>query len=278
MNVFNSGCLSRYCRVPFWSSQCCKDRVASFPVAHPDDNPLKCTHHPTRADKPLVKTQCRSKHYILSNLNLWTQVRFKDNPQLHRDVPYPNFDHYRKDNTKDVRKTEWGQGDSKFGSVYIIGYFGLLCGVYMLKTNLIVLLSSMGAAADVLAMSVVEIDISKVPHGACMSFKWRGKPLFVKSRTPAEISAEAATPLSSLRDPETPEQRVKNPNWLVVIGICTHLGCVPMHNAGEFAGGFYCPCHGSQFDNIGRARKGPAPTNLVVPPYKFLSDTVLLVG
>ncbi|KAJ0183773.1 hypothetical protein K1T71_000196 [Dendrolimus kikuchii] len=136
----------------------------------------------------------------------------------------------------------------------------------------------MSAAADVLALASIEVELSKIEPGACASLKWRGKPLFIKHRTAGDIDLEAKTSLASLRDPETPEQRAQKPEWLIVIGICTHLGCVPIPNSGDYPGGFYCPCHGSHYDNVGRARKGPAPLNLEVPPYKFMSDTLVLVG
>lgn len=104
-----------------------------------------------------------------------------------------------------------------------------------------------------------------------------GKPLFVRHRTQDEIEKTRAVPLSDLRDPQKDEDRVKQPEWLVVVGVCTHLGCIPIPNQGDFPGGYYCPCHGSHFDGAGRARKGPAPTNLEVPNHEFVGDT-LIVG
>ena len=209
----------------------------------------------------------------------WTQVRFqKDYPKLHRDIKHPSFDDYRKEKFKDVSTTTWHSGDEKYGYTYVVGFFGLLCGMYGLKTELIHFLVSMSAPADVLALAAIEVDITNIAPGMCNSYKWRGKPLFIKHRTEAEISAEANTPLTALRDPETPEQRTTKPEWLIVIGICTHLGCVPVPNSGDWVGGFYCPCHGSHYDNVGRTRKGPAPLNLEVPPHKFLTDTLVIVG
>lgn len=212
----------------------------------------------------------------------WTQVRFQKDrcpwPRLHRDVRFPSFDDYRKNICKDPNKTEFGEGDKKKGYAPAVSCFAVVAGMYALKSELVRYATYMSAAADVLAMATIEVDISKIQPGGCSSFKWRGKPLFVKNRLPNEIEVEASTPMSALRDPETEEQRTQKPEWLVVIGICTHLGCVPIANTGDYVGGFYCPCHGSHYDNIGRARKGPAPTNLEVPPYKFLSDTVVLVG
>ena len=112
--------------------------------------------------------------------------------------------------------------------------------------------------------------------------KWQGKPVFIDRRTPTAIEEAESTPLAELRDPETDEERVLTPEWLVVIGICTHLGCVPLgqkasEDRGEW-GGWFCPCHGSHYDTSGRIRKGPAPLNLPIPPYAFLNDTSIKIG
>ena len=106
-----------------------------------------------------------------------------------------------------------------------------------------------------------------------MTFKWRGKPLFIRHRTAAEIEAEVSCDPATLRDPQSDAERVKDPEWLVILGVCTHLGCVPIANAGEF-GGYYCPCHGSHYDASGRIRKGPAPLNLEV---SFLNDSITFI-
>jgi len=108
-----------------------------------------------------------------------------------------------------------------------------------------------------------------------MTYKWRGKPLFVRHRTENEIAAEEAVDINTLRDQQTDGDRVVQPEWLIVLGICTHLGCVPIANAGNF-GGYYCPCHGSHYDASGRIRQGPAPLNLEVPPYEFQGSLVIV--
>ncbi|MFN7610986.1 MAG: ubiquinol-cytochrome c reductase iron-sulfur subunit, partial [bacterium] len=137
-------------------------------------------------------------------------------------------------------------------------------------------------AADVLALSTTEVDLSKIPVGQSLTVMWRGKPVFVKHRTAEEIAAAKDVNVSQLPDPETDDVRVKKPEWLVAVGVCTHLGCVPTgqgmtDNKGEF-NGWFCPCHGSAYDTSGRIRKGPAPKNLVVPPYAFLNDTTIKIG
>lgn len=134
----------------------------------------------------------------------------------------------------------------------------------------------MSASADVLALASAEFEIGHIPEGQAMTAKWRGKPVFIRHRTPAEIKHEEAVALAELKDPQLDKDRVQTPEWLIVLGICTHLGCVPISNAGEY-GGWFCPCHGSHYDISGRIRKGPAPLNLEIPPYT-LTGTKLVVG
>jgi ubiquinol-cytochrome c reductase iron-sulfur subunit len=146
------------------------------------------------------------------------------------------------------------------------------------------LLVQMAPSADVLAQSTTEVDISKVQPGQGIKVSWRKQPVFVRNLTPKEIAEANAVPLSSLRDPETLAQRTKpgKPNWLITLGVCTHLGCIPLgigegENRGPY-GGYFCPCHGSQYDTAARIRAGPAPKNLVVPDYKFETPTTVLIG
>lgn len=140
----------------------------------------------------------------------------------------------------------------------------------------------MNPSADVLALATVEVDLSKIPQGSAIKVMWRGKPVFIRHRTPEEIAEAQAVPLSELRDPEPDSARVKKPEWLIMVGVCTHLGCIPLGTAagepkGEY-GGWFCPCHGSHYDTSGRIRKGPAPSNLPIPQYTFLSDTLVRIG
>ena len=141
------------------------------------------------------------------------------------------------------------------------------------------LIDQMNPAADTLALASIEFDVSKVTEGQQVVIKFRGKPLFVRYRTPKEIAEARATPLSDLKDPQTDQERVKagHDQFLIVVGSCTHLGCVPTFGAGEY-GGWFCPCHGSQYDTSGRIRKGPAPKNLLVPDYTYMSPTRVKVG
>jgi len=141
------------------------------------------------------------------------------------------------------------------------------------------LISQMNPDASVLALSSIEVDLAPIVEGQILTVKWRGKPVFISHRTKKEIDEARATPLSQLPDPQTDEARVKkgHDQWLVVVGICTHLGCVPLGHQGQFDG-WFCPCHGSVYDTSGRIRSGPAPTNLEIPAYEFLADTKVRIG
>jgi len=152
-------------------------------------------------------------------------------------------------------------------------------------------IDQMNPDAAALALATTEVDISALEPGMSLTVKWRGKPVFIRNRTPAEIAAAKAVPLEELKDPVSRNENldVRTPatdanravpereNILIMVGICTHLGCVPLGQQGEY-GGWFCPCHGSVYDTAGRIRKGPAPENLPIPPYEFTSDTQLRIG
>jgi len=146
------------------------------------------------------------------------------------------------------------------------------------------LVNQMNPSADVMALASIEVDVSKIEAGSGIKVAWRKQPVFVRNLTPTEISEAKAVPVDSLRDPETLDARTKpgHENWLITMAVCTHLGCVPLgitpsENRGQF-GGYFCPCHGSQYDTAGRIRAGPAPKNLVVPEYSFKSATSVQIG
>lgn len=160
---------------------------------------------------------------------------------------------------------------------YLIMAGGGVATVHATKNVVADYLSTMSATADVLALAKIEVDISTIPEGKNAIFKWQGKPLFVRHRSQDEIDTVRAVDITTLRDPQHDADRVTRPEWLVLIGVCTHLGCVPIANAGEF-GGYFCPCHGSHYDASGRIRKGPAPLNLPVPKYEFTEESKLVVG
>jgi ubiquinol-cytochrome c reductase iron-sulfur subunit len=140
----------------------------------------------------------------------------------------------------------------------------------------------MNPGKDTLALASTEIDLSPLKEGQSLTIIWRGKPVFIKHRTPAEIEQAKNVALADLKDAEEDSNRVQDNKWLVVLGVCTHLGCVPLGQKttdvkGDF-GGWFCPCHGSHYDTSGRIRKGPAPKNLPVPPYVFLSESKIKIG
>jgi ubiquinol-cytochrome c reductase iron-sulfur subunit len=139
------------------------------------------------------------------------------------------------------------------------------------------LVDQMNPDTSTLAMSSIEVDLNAIPEVQIVTFKWRGGPVFVRHGTKKEIEGAQKVNLSELRDPQTDAQRVKKPEWLTVVGFCTHLGCVPLGHEGKCEG-WFCPCHGSMYDTSGRIRQGPAPLNLAAPECTFLSDTRVKIG
>uniref|UniRef100_A0A3P9AFY9 Cytochrome b-c1 complex subunit Rieske, mitochondrial n=1 Tax=Esox lucius TaxID=8010 RepID=A0A3P9AFY9_ESOLU len=195
----------------------------------------------------------------------------------HTDIKVPDFSDYRRPELLDPNKSSQESSESRKAFSYLVTGATAVVGVYTAKTVAAQFVSSMSASADVLAMSKIEVKLSEIPEGKNMTFKWRGKPLFIRHRSAKEIAAEEAVEMAELRDPQHDKDRVTNPKWIIVIGVCTHLGCVPIANAGDY-GGYYCPCHGSHYDASGRIRKGPAPLNLEVPYYEFPDEDTVVVG
>jgi len=193
----------------------------------------------------------------------------------HSDIQMPDFSAYRRESTLDATKPSRDSEESRKLFSYMFTLGAGVSAAYMGKGLVTDLVMSLSASADVLALAKIEVDLSDIPEGKNMTYKWRGKPLFIRHRGADEIAAEEAVDLHVLRDKQTDSERVVKSEWLIVLGICTHLGCVPIANAGNF-GGYYCPCHGSHYDASGRIRQGPAPLNLEVPPYEFNGDLVIV--
>ena len=139
------------------------------------------------------------------------------------------------------------------------------------------LIDQLNPDASVKAVSSVEVDISSIEPGSFLKIAWRGKPVYIRRRTEEEIILAEKDDNESLPDPQKDSERVQNKEWLIVLGVCTHLGCIPIANQGDYEG-WFCPCHGSHYDISGRIRKGPAPTNLEIPPYQFVSENLIKIG
>lgn len=221
-------------------------------------------------DAGILTPGVRATNGILGTV---TQARF-----AHTDVVFPNFDDYRRESTKDPTKPARDSEDERRAFTGMMTYgVAAIVGLYTAKSCVQKIVMYKGPMKTSLALAAVEVDISSIPEGASSTVMWRGKPVFVRHRTQAEIDKEAAVNVSELRDPQHDKDRTVRPEWFVAIGVCTHLGCVPIANKGDY-NGYYCPCHGSHYDTSGRIRKGPAPLNLEVPEHDFKSDTVLVVG
>ena len=160
--------------------------------------------------------------------------------------------------------------DFIFTASYALGAVGVGAAAWPL-------IDQMNPDASERALASTEVDISGIERGQSITVLWRGKPVFIKRRTEEEIQKARQVDLKELPDPEKDEDRAKNPEWLVMLGMCTHLGGVPLGNKGEYDG-WFCPCHGSHYDTSGRIRKGPAPTNLEIPKYEFISDSTIKIG
>lgn len=179
--------------------------------------------------------------------------------------------------TADDGGMDEGRRDFLYMATGAMGAMGLAASIWPF-------VDSMNPAADTLALASTEVDLSAIQEGQSITVKWRGKPTFIRRRTAAEIEEARQVPLDDLPDPQADEDRVKEgkDQWLVLVGVCTHLGCIPLgQKSGDDKGNYnawFCPCHGSHYDISGRIRLGPAPANLEVPPYEFLTDTRIKIG
>jgi len=246
-------------------------------------NPLKSKPGPkSRKDHCVEPLTSESMKFRQSNLFLspravngltsGSSIRF-----YHNDITFPSMDAYRKGSTQDPTKRNEDTEEPRKMMHYLSYGIGGMIGMYATKTIVVDLVEYKGAPKDQLALASIEVNLADIPEGKSGTFMWRGKPCFVRHRTQEQIDTERSVPLSELRDPQRDEDRVQKPEWLVVVGICTHLGCVPIAYKGDF-NAYYCPCHGSHYDNSGRIRKGPAPANLEVPQHEFTPDNKLIIG
>ncbi|KIJ21543.1 hypothetical protein PAXINDRAFT_165014 [Paxillus involutus ATCC 200175] len=209
-----------------------------------------------------------SRTFVSPPTTSFLQHRLLHTSAVAKDAPeVPDFSPYRPASEETNRAM----------SYFMVGSLGVL-SASVAQSTITGFLQSMAASADVLALAKTEVDLANIPEGKNVIIKWRGKPVFIRHRTPDEIQEARGTNWKTFRDPESDENRTKKPEWLVMLGVCTHLGCVPIGEAGDY-GGWFCPCHGSHYDISGRARKGPAPLNLEIPPYEFNeADGKLVIG
>jgi ubiquinol-cytochrome c reductase iron-sulfur subunit len=218
----------------------------------------------------LIRSSKGSFKHVCKRTACTQQVRFQSNEVKDHMGTYDNaYDDY-----------QVAKGESRRAFTYLT--LGGARFLYATGARLAAMkfVASISASADVLALAAMEVDVTKIQPGSTITVKWRGKPVFIRNRTAEEIAdAEGCDP-SELRDLQTDAERLADPSkpeWLVVLGVCTHLGCVPLPNQGNYKG-WFCPCHGSHYDTSGRIRKGPAPLNLEVPPWSFMTDSVIKLG
>ena len=171
---------------------------------------------------------------------------------------------------KEQKKETGKRRDFLFTASYALGAVGVGAAMWPL-------IDQMNPDASVKALATTEVDISNIGLGKTITVLWRGKPVFIRRRTQEEISKAKNVNLKELKDPQKDGDRVKKSEWLIMTGVCTHLGCIPLGDKGDF-GGWFCPCHGSHYDTSGRIRKGPAPTNLEIPKYEFVDNNTIKIG
>ena len=171
---------------------------------------------------------------------------------------------------KEQKEETTERRDFLFTASYALGAVGVGAAMWPL-------IDQMNPDASVKALATTEVDISNIGLGKTITVLWRGKPVFIRRRTQEEISKAQNVNLKELKDPQKDEDRVKKSEWLIMTGVCTHLGCIPLGDKGDF-GGWFCPCHGSHYDTSGRIRKGPAPTNLEIPKYEFVDNNTIKIG
>jgi ubiquinol-cytochrome c reductase iron-sulfur subunit len=195
-----------------------------------------------------------------------------------QEVRFPDFEDYMQEVKKDRSVHARDSEDGRRIKSAMFTIWGGIFTLYLSKQLVRGIVSFKSVTKDQLALASIEIDCSTIPEGKSKTFSWMKKPVFVRHRSQKDIEREAAVDLTELRDPQHDNERAPlNKKWVVVIGVCTHLGCIPIADKGDY-GGYYCPCHGSHYDSGGRIRKGPAPLNLEVPEYSFKDENTIVVG
>lgn len=209
---------------------------------------------------------------------IYKEILEQQELQAKKDAAELAYGHNSVDNNfyGNLRDRSQGEASNRSFAYAITGTAQMAWGS-VARLGVLKFLGSMSISADVVALSSIEVDLATVPEGQALTVKWRGKPVFIRHRTPAEIKQAQADDSQPLRHAQKDSERVQNEKYVIVIGVCTHLGCVPVNAAGDY-GGWFCPCHGSHYDVSGRIRKGPAPLNLEVPQYRFLTESKIVLG
>ncbi|KAI8909661.1 Rieske Fe-S protein [Gorgonomyces haynaldii] len=227
-------------------------------------------HHATVAPTGLLKNAQVSQKTVFAGLPRVQKRMYSAPAQMSNgDVMQPPENHYAKNLDK------YDDQGSRNSTYFLMGTYSLV-GAMAAKNIVTDYLQNLSASADVLALAKVEVSMASIPEGRNVVLKWRGKPIFIRHRTQEEIAEANSVNVNELIHKETDAERTKKPEWLVMLGVCTHLGCVPIGEAGDF-GGWFCPCHGSHYDISGRIRKGPAPLNLEIPEYAFNEEEGTIV-
>lgn len=233
----------------------------------------------THCSRTLILRSIPSRTTALTPFRALSTTAIKaDAPASSFDSPFKGMGNDAASKIPDFSKyrSKGSSGGNLLFQYFMVGTLGAITAAGA-KATVQDFLVNMSASADVLAMAKVEVDLANIPEGKNVIIKWRGKPVFVRHRTADEIKQAENVKVETLRDPQKDEDRVQKPEWLVMVGVCTHLGCVPIGEAGDF-GGWFCPCHGSHYDISGRIRKGPAPLNLEIPNYEFPEENSLVIG
>jgi len=235
--------------------------------------PVAPKHHTSYG---LSQTLFRRQLTVGTGIGVGTQLRY-----YHNDIKIPSFDDYRRPSTKDPTRVAKESRDERRLPIDAVKIGVGVTGVIAVKKIASTIVANLAPAASTKALGIIDIDLSAIPEGKNVIVKWNGKPVFIRHRVAEEIAKERAQNVNDLRDPQTDEERSyghSSGKWLVVMANCTHLGCIPIANQGDW-GGYYCPCHGSHYDASGRIRKGPAPLNLEVPDHYVIEESnILMLG
>uniref|UniRef100_A0A915AXZ0 Cytochrome b-c1 complex subunit Rieske, mitochondrial n=1 Tax=Parascaris univalens TaxID=6257 RepID=A0A915AXZ0_PARUN len=230
---------------------------------------------PPWATRSIVRPLSQSSCFLGGHIGFFHIVLLRR--LAHTDVRFPTFDEYRRESTLDVTKEARQTEDQRRMLPHLIYYgVGGTMALLAAKESMQAMVAFKGIAKDQMALANTVVQLEEIPEGETKTYEWQGKPVFVKHRTDDEIKREKTVDVLHLRHPQHDDERVQRDEWLVLLGICTHLGCVPIPNSDEFPGGFKCPCHGAYFDASGRIRRGPAPLNLRIPPYTFVGNTIVV--